>query len=106
MDGLIIITESDWKSFCEEWGGIEEKGISAEIKSSNTEGNNLAGSYEDMPMSEEDLGTPNLVNGEVDSRSLLIRTCPEVQIYFYFILWFYCEAKWRKFILYHDSCFF
>lgn len=86
MDGLILITESDWKSFCEEWGGIEEKGISAEIKSSNTEGNNLAGSYEDMPMSEEDLGTPNLVNGEVDSRSLLIRTCPEVQIYFLYFM--------------------
>lgn len=77
MDGLIFITESDWKSFCEEWGDIEEKGVSAEIKLSNTE--NLVGSSDDMQICEEDLGTSNLVNSEVDSRSLVIRTSPEVQ---------------------------
>lgn len=83
MDGLIIIPESDWKSFCEEWGGVQEKGISAEIELSKTEGNNLAGSCEEMPMCEEDLSTPNPVNGEVESRQLLIRTCPEVKTFFF-----------------------
>ncbi|XP_062022879.1 ubiquitin carboxyl-terminal hydrolase 26 [Rosa rugosa] len=78
VDGLIFITESDWKSFCEEWRGIEEKGASAEIKLSNTEGNNLAESSDDMQICEEDLSTPNLVNSEVDSRSLVIRTFPEI----------------------------
>ncbi|XP_008219811.1 PREDICTED: ubiquitin carboxyl-terminal hydrolase 26 isoform X1 [Prunus mume] len=78
VDGLIIIPESDWKSFCEEWGGVQEKGISAEIELSKTEGNNLAGSCEEMPMCEEDLSTPNPVNGEVESRQLVIRTCPEI----------------------------
>ncbi|XP_050366869.1 ubiquitin carboxyl-terminal hydrolase 26 [Argentina anserina] len=78
VDGLIFITESDWKSFCEEWGGIEEKGVSAEIKLSNTERNHVAGSCDDMQICEEDLGTLNLLNSEVDSRSLVIRTCPEI----------------------------
>ncbi|KAM1224734.1 hypothetical protein ACFX1S_043812 [Malus domestica] len=78
VDGLILITENDWKSFCEEWGGIEEKGISAEIELSSTEENNLAGSCEEMPMGEEDLSTPNHVNGEVECRRLMIKTCPEI----------------------------
>ncbi|CAN6540179.1 unnamed protein product [Malus baccata var. baccata] len=78
VDGLIFITENDWKSFCEDWGGIEEKGISAEIELSSTEGNDLAGSCEGMPTCEEDLSTPNHINGEVESRQLVIKTCPEI----------------------------
>lgn len=52
MDGLILITEGDWKSLCEEWGGSEENGVSAEVK---------------------------LIDSE-NGQSLLIKTCPEVQI--------------------------
>ncbi|RXI09977.1 hypothetical protein DVH24_021743, partial [Malus domestica] len=51
VDGLILITENDWKSF---W------------------------SCEEMPMGEEDLSTPNHVNGEVECRRLMIKTCPEI----------------------------
>ncbi|XP_021276622.1 ubiquitin carboxyl-terminal hydrolase 26 isoform X1 [Herrania umbratica] len=74
-DRLTIITENDWKCFCEEWGGTEEDGISAVIELSSTE--NLAGCCEDMPISVQQLDLSNEVNNEVESRQLVIRTCPE-----------------------------
>ncbi|XP_015885340.2 ubiquitin carboxyl-terminal hydrolase 26 isoform X2 [Ziziphus jujuba] len=77
-DGLTIITEFDWKCFCEEWDGVEDKGISAEIEFSNTGGSNFVGSSEDIPISEEDMGALDEVNNEAESRQLHIRTCPEV----------------------------
>jgi ubiquitin carboxyl-terminal hydrolase 48 len=74
-DGLTIISENDWKLFCEHWGGIEEKGISAEIELSNCsiEDASLA-SCEEMVVCEETLEA----DGEPDSKMPFIKTCPEV----------------------------
>ncbi|OMO91103.1 Ubiquitin [Corchorus olitorius] len=75
-DRLTIVTENDWKCFCEEWGGTEEKGISAVIEFRNAD--NLSGCNGDMPICEPQLDLPNEVNNEVESREPLIRTHPEV----------------------------
>ncbi|KAG2699923.1 hypothetical protein I3760_07G211200 [Carya illinoinensis] len=77
-DGLTIITENDWKCFCEEWGGEEDKGIAAIIEYSYNAENTLAGSSEEMPVCEEHLTLHDEVNGENESRRPVIRTCPEI----------------------------
>lgn len=78
-DGLAIITENDWKLFCEQWGGIEEKGISAEIDFSNFIEDGSLGSCEEMAISEE-LMSLHEANGEPESRKPFIKTFPEVRI--------------------------
>lgn len=75
---MTIITENDWKCFCEEWGGEEDKGISAIIEYSYYAENTLAGSCEEIPVSEEHLTLHDDVNSENESRQPVIRTCPEV----------------------------
>lgn len=75
---MTIITENDWKCFCEEWGGEEDKGIAAIIEYSYNAENTLAGSCEEMPVCEEHLTSHDEVNGENESRRPVIRTCPEV----------------------------
>lgn len=75
---MTIVTEIDWKCFCEEWGGIEEKGISAEIELSNIGGSTLPGSSVEKPVSEEEMGSLDELNNEFESKQLRIRTCPEV----------------------------
>lgn len=75
-DGLTIIAESDWKLFCEEWGGVEGKGISAKIEFSNAVENDL-GSCEGMPIMEEHLSSLDEPNDELESRRPVIRTYPE-----------------------------
>ncbi|KAM7513474.1 hypothetical protein LguiB_012349 [Lonicera macranthoides] len=76
-DGLAIITENDWKLFCEHWGGMEEKGISAEIDFSNFTEDGSLGSCEEMAISDE-LTSLHEANGEPESRKPFIKTCPEV----------------------------
>ncbi|MBA0574248.1 hypothetical protein Golob_001475, partial [Gossypium lobatum] len=73
-DRLTIITENDWKSFCEEWGGTEENGISAIIELCSS--NDLAECCGGMPMCEQPLDLQNEVNNENESRQPVIRTCP------------------------------
>jgi ubiquitin carboxyl-terminal hydrolase 48 len=75
---LTIITENDWKCFCEEWSGTEEKGISAIIEYSCDTGNGLADYCNEMPICEEHLSSNEEVNTENESRQPVIRTCPEV----------------------------
>lgn len=77
-DGLTVITENDWKCFCEEWGGIEGKGISARIEFSSAAGSNLNGSFEEMPRGEEDLIHLDEDNDENETRVPRMRTSPEV----------------------------
>ncbi|GMQ02510.1 hypothetical protein CsSME_00048701 [Camellia sinensis var. sinensis] len=77
-DGLTIITENDWKLFCEDWGGIEEKGISAEIEISNCMGDESIRFSAEMAVSEEHTNAQDEANGEADSKRLLVKTCPEV----------------------------
>ncbi|KAE8710514.1 Ubiquitin carboxyl-terminal hydrolase 26 [Hibiscus syriacus] len=76
VNRLTIITEHDWKCFCEEWGGTEENGISAMVELSSS--NDLAGCCEDMSICEQQLDLSNEVNNEIESRQPVVRTCPEV----------------------------
>ncbi|XP_024020762.1 ubiquitin carboxyl-terminal hydrolase 26 [Morus notabilis] len=77
-DGLTVITENDWKCFCEEWGGIEGKGISAWIELSSAAGSNLDSSCEEMPKGEEDQGHLDEVNDENETRIPRMKTSPEI----------------------------
>ncbi|KAK9289140.1 hypothetical protein L1049_017613 [Liquidambar formosana] len=77
-DGLTIITKDDWKIFCEEWGGKEEEGILAEIEFTSCAVNNLAGSCEEMPISDEHLSPHDEANDEIESRQPVIKTSPEI----------------------------
>lgn len=79
-DGLTIISESDWKFFCEDWQCAISKCVSAEIEFSSGEVKKLAGSCEDMPISEESLHPSNDgANDEVESRQLTIKSYPMVR---------------------------
>ncbi|KAM3687625.1 hypothetical protein ACJW31_10G089000 [Castanea mollissima] len=77
-DGLTIITENDWKCFCEEWGGTKEKGISVIIEYSCNAGNFMVGNCEELPVCEEHLSSHEEVNTENGTRQPAIRTCPEI----------------------------
>ncbi|PHT52680.1 hypothetical protein CQW23_07142 [Capsicum baccatum] len=74
-DTLTIITDNDWKLFCEDWGCTEAKGITAEI---DCLGNNFLGSSEDMAISEEHMNLNDESNVGVESRRLIIKISPEV----------------------------
>ncbi|RDX81132.1 Ubiquitin carboxyl-terminal hydrolase 26, partial [Mucuna pruriens] len=79
VGGLNIISENDWKCFCEEWGGVETKGISARIENINDLENALTGSCKEMPICCEDqLDTWDKVNNESGNGQIVIKTCPEV----------------------------
>ncbi|KAM3320310.1 ubiquitin carboxyl-terminal hydrolase 26 isoform X1 [Capsicum chacoense] len=73
-DTLTIITDNDWKLFCEDWGCTEAKGITAEI---DCLGNNFLGSSEDMTISEEHMNLNDESNVGVESRRLIIKISPE-----------------------------
>ncbi|XP_030480385.1 ubiquitin carboxyl-terminal hydrolase 26 isoform X1 [Cannabis sativa] len=77
-DGLTVITEHDWKCFCEEWGGIEGNGISAWIECSRGAESNVNGSCEEMPRSEAELSSYNETNYETETMQLNIKTTPEI----------------------------
>ncbi|XP_074286808.1 ubiquitin carboxyl-terminal hydrolase 26 isoform X2 [Silene latifolia] len=76
MNGLMIITENDWKNFCKEWGGREETGLKAEIEFRHLGDRNVVGSCQDMPITVENINTDE--NIELESREPVIKTTPEV----------------------------
>nr|KYP34246.1 Ubiquitin carboxyl-terminal hydrolase 26 [Cajanus cajan] len=78
VSSFTIISEDDWKCFCEEWGGIETKGISAIIENINYLKNSLTGSCKEMPICEDQLNTWAKVNNENGNGQFVIKTCPEV----------------------------
>ncbi|KAI3906382.1 hypothetical protein MKW92_024917 [Papaver armeniacum] len=69
-DGLTIISENDWKFFCEDWQGANSKCVSAEI-----EVEVCGGSSEEMSTSEACL---NPSNDEAESRQPTIKTHPMI----------------------------
>ncbi|KAK9699606.1 hypothetical protein RND81_08G184700 [Saponaria officinalis] len=75
-DGLTMITENDWKNFCEEWGGREDTAIVAEIEFKNVAESYVAGSCQDMPITEELINTDE--NNEAESLVPVIKTTPAV----------------------------
>nr|DAD45493.1 TPA_asm: hypothetical protein HUJ06_003723 [Nelumbo nucifera] len=78
-DGLTIITEDDWKFFCEEWNCTEEKGISAKIEFPNCVSNKLPGSCKDVPVLDEHLSISlDEANDEAESSLPIIKTIPEI----------------------------
>ncbi|XP_059653831.1 ubiquitin carboxyl-terminal hydrolase 26 [Cornus florida] len=76
IDALTIITENDWELFCKDWGGTEEKGVSAEIEFGVSD--NLVGSCEKKAISVENLNSHDEENGEVETRRPLFKTFPEI----------------------------
>lgn len=78
---MTIITDNDWKLFCEDWGCTEAKGITAEI---DCLGNNFLGSSEDMTISEEHMNLNDESNVGVESRRLIIKISPEVNSFILF----------------------
>ncbi|KAI5589238.1 hypothetical protein BDE02_05G148900 [Populus trichocarpa] len=77
-DALTIITENDWNSFCEDWGGNKEKGIMATIESSDVAENNLGGSQEDLFVFKDHPSSQDEANNDPEIRQPLIRTSPEI----------------------------
>ncbi|CAK7346948.1 unnamed protein product [Dovyalis caffra] len=76
-DALTIITESDWNSFCEEWGGNKGKGIMATIETSDVAQSKLGGFQEDMSLCNDQANSQDEVNNDPEIREPLIRTSPE-----------------------------
>lgn len=70
-----MISENDWKCFCEEWGGTETKGIYATIEDISDSENILNGNSSETPTCGEQLN--DNVNND-SARQLVIKTCPEV----------------------------
>ncbi|KAI8561630.1 hypothetical protein RHMOL_Rhmol04G0355400 [Rhododendron molle] len=77
-DGLTIVTENDWKLFCEDWGGTEEEGITVEIDVSNCSGDDSSRVSAEIPISGEHMTDHDGENGEAESKKLRVKTCPEV----------------------------
>ncbi|CAI9109033.1 OLC1v1008768C1 [Oldenlandia corymbosa var. corymbosa] len=75
---LTIISEDDWRLFCESWGGIEVRGVSAEIVSNLSSEEELCVSFEEIPISEDNM--TNILNDGIngESKRPMIKTCPEV----------------------------
>ncbi|KNA18641.1 hypothetical protein SOVF_068810 isoform A [Spinacia oleracea] len=71
-EGLTMVSESDWKHFCEEWDGREESGILAEIYFKNS----AEGFCQDMPITEEHMDEDK--SNELESREPVIKTSPEI----------------------------
>lgn len=76
-DALTIITEDDWKVFCKDWGGIEAKCISAEIESNISPEEDLVGSSEEIPISDDHMSVLDESNNGEMTRPI-VRTSPEV----------------------------
>uniref|UniRef100_A0A7N0U7K5 Ubiquitin carboxyl-terminal hydrolase 26 n=1 Tax=Kalanchoe fedtschenkoi TaxID=63787 RepID=A0A7N0U7K5_KALFE len=77
-EGLTIITEDDWRLFCEEWGGAEEKGLSAVIEIFRCGETKCPGTCKDKEPSGEKTTSHDEVNGESEPVRPLIKTYPEV----------------------------
>nr|GMD75431.1 ubiquitin carboxyl-terminal hydrolase 26 [Ipomoea batatas] len=74
-DGLTIVSENDWKLFCEDWCGLEARGIVAEIECVE---NDLVISCDEMPLSEDHMTVDGEPNIGIESRKPIIKTLPEV----------------------------
>ncbi|GAB2276164.1 Ubiquitin carboxyl-terminal hydrolase 26, partial [Dionaea muscipula] len=74
-DGLAIITENDWKIFCEEWHGRQEKGIVAEIRFRDSLECNAHGSRQEQPITEDQMC--DVADDQLGGRELFIDTSPE-----------------------------
>lgn len=74
-DGLTIISENDWKLFCQDWGGLEARGIIAEIECLE---NDLVISCDEMQLSEDHMSVNGEPNIGIESRKPIIKTLPEV----------------------------
>lgn len=72
---MTIITDNDWKLFCEDWGGTEAKGITAEI---DCLGNDFLGFSEDMEIFEEHMNLNDETIVGPESRKFIIKISPEV----------------------------
>ncbi|XAR57648.1 Ubiquitinyl hydrolase 1 [Bertholletia excelsa] len=77
-DGFTIISENDWKLFCEDWGGAEKECISAEIEVSSCMGDESMGVSSDLPISEEHMNAHDEANGETETKQPMVKTFPEV----------------------------
>ncbi|OAY70810.1 Ubiquitin carboxyl-terminal hydrolase 26 [Ananas comosus] len=78
-DGLTLISENDWMLFSEDWNVMDGKGISAEIAFRNSSVKKVAGSCEEMPISEEDLSrSVDEANDDLEARRPYIKTYPEL----------------------------
>nr|XP_017229766.1 PREDICTED: ubiquitin carboxyl-terminal hydrolase 26 isoform X2 [Daucus carota subsp. sativus] len=67
LDELAIITENDWKVFCEDWGGIDSGGVSAIIEFNIRMEGNALGLSKDTPLSEEHSKDTPLSEEHMDS---------------------------------------
>ncbi|MCL7043232.1 hypothetical protein MKW94_017363 [Papaver nudicaule] len=77
--GLTIISENDWKLFCEDWQCNISKCVSAEIEFISGDVKKLVGSCEEMSISEGNLNPSNDgANDEVESRQSIIKTSPMI----------------------------
>lgn len=100
------MTENDWKWFCEEWGGIKEKGLSVIVDFSNNAGNDLVGSCKEILLSEEPCGPRDEENNEIESQRPVVRTFPEViQNVNCFELFCFCYHAMANFELFRESNF-
>lgn len=75
IDVLTIITDDDWKLFCEDFGGMEDKGVWAEIEVSNCMGDDSVGYSAETPVP---VPAQDEANAEVDFKRFVMKTCPEV----------------------------
>ncbi|CAM8955628.1 unnamed protein product [Rhodiola kirilowii] len=77
-EGLTIITDDDWRLFCEEWGGAEEKGVSIIIKLLKCGETKCQMTCKDPESTEEHLTPQDEVNSESEPLKPVIETFPEV----------------------------
>ncbi|ERM99417.1 hypothetical protein AMTRI_Chr12g267000 [Amborella trichopoda] len=73
-EGLTMISESDWKLFCEDWEVPEEKGIYAEVDFTNCTSNESVGFCSEMPISEADMDIPK----SFEPKKPVVKTYPEI----------------------------
>ncbi|KAI4369312.1 hypothetical protein MLD38_017766 [Melastoma candidum] len=76
-DGLALITEDDWKFFCQEWHCSEERGIAATIYYDDDQ-QKEARPEEQLNVCEEQLQTADGTNVICTTKKPIIRTFPEV----------------------------
>ncbi|KAK6150719.1 hypothetical protein DH2020_015651 [Rehmannia glutinosa] len=91
-DGLTLITEDDWRSLCEEWGGTESKCISAKIEIDNGVEDNRNGSYKEMPISEGNVNMSDEVHVSLSGRPI-VKTSPQFHpsvVTSHFFFFFFC----------------
>ncbi|KAG0459753.1 hypothetical protein HPP92_022881 [Vanilla planifolia] len=77
--GLALISESDWKFFCEEWNAQESKGIHAKIAFANNTTNKVPGSSQEVPVVDEELDQIKEEKYcQLEERAPFIITDPEI----------------------------